>query len=157
MQKIVSRSHFQEKNSLNTWSKSFLLATIALAPSVHNTLNHLHVIVYLVVINNFKISSSLVRVHKDWPNTMASWAPLFSSCLTNTKRSPELLISGNSSQSLQEMLWTFCTQDNKCCSTFGPCLSLFDKLLYLTELPHQISPPFLCPREHQLYCLTAKE
>lgn len=142
---------------MNTWNKSFLLDTISLAPSVHYTLKHLHVIVCLVVINNFKISSSVVRLHKEWPNTMASWAPLFSSYLTNTKRSPELLISGNLSQSLQGILWTFCTQDNKCCSTFGPCLSLFEKLLYLTEVPHEIFSPFLCPREHQLYCLTAKE
>lgn len=68
--------------------------------------HHLPGLVYLVVIDNFKISSPLVRVNKNWPNNTFSLALLSNPYLTNTKRSAELLISGNASQSLQGIAWT---------------------------------------------------
>lgn len=146
MPEIVSRSRFQY-DSLNTWNKLLSLDTTASAPSVHSPIRHLHVTVSLEVISNIKISSPVVRVNKAWPNNMS-----LGSCiqLISDKRSVETLIPGNSSWSLQGILWTFCTKDNKCCSTSGPYLSLLDKLLYLTELPHQNFFPLHCPRQHRL-------
>ena len=96
MHDIASRSYLQN-STLNLWDKSFSLGITALAPSMHNPVHHLHATVHLEVINNFKISFPVLRVNKEWPNNISSWTALSKSCLTNTKRSAEWLISENSS------------------------------------------------------------
>lgn len=124
-------------NSLNTWNKSSLLDATALAPSVHNPMYHLHVIVYLEVINNFKISFAIVR---DRPNCefLGLLIQLISKQHYNISWIPNVRDFFSS-----EHFLLHCTQDNKHRSQFGSLL--FDKLLYLTELPYQIFFPCLFP------------
>lgn len=86
------------------------------------------------MINNSKLSSLVVRVNKDWPNNM-SLGSFFQIYLT--KDQLRCWYQGIHLRVSREYYGLFWAKDNKWCSTFGPYLSSFDKLLYLTELPHQ--------------------
>lgn len=137
MHDIASRSYFQN-STLNIWNKLFSLGTTALAPSMHNPVHHLCAIVHLEVINNFKISFPVLRVNKEWPNNISSWTALSKLRFTNTKRSAEWLYQRIRLRDSGEYYGLFCNQHNKWSPIFGLPLSLFDKLLHLTELLHRI-------------------
>ena len=150
MHDIASGSYFQN-STLNIRNKLFSLGTTALAPSMHNPVHHLCAIVHLEVINNFKISFPVLRVNKEWPNNISSWTALSKSHLTNTKRSAEWLYQRIHLRDSGEYYGLFCNQHNKWSPIFGLPLSLFDKLLHLTELLHRIFF-FLCFVPESIIC-----